>query len=275
MPNENSSAKPQQANRHTSLGEHIEDLRSHLIRIGLALAVAIGVTAYFYTDLWGIAMLPRESAAKLMGVDASTTFPLQLIGPAEGISIVAGLCFKVSIGLLLPFIFYELWNFIAPGLRDREKRAIRWILMAGTLLFFAGVLVAFFIALPTGLKFLISFDSTLTGTVTEWRVGNYFSLLTMACFGFGICFETPLVMLSLTIAGIITPSTIKKYWRHATIIISILGALFTPPDPLTMIMLAGSMLLLFFLGYYLSKIAYQKKIAHQDFEHIEEDLGED
>ncbi len=258
----------------SSLGEHLEDLRVHLIRIIFVLAIIFIVCAVFYRQLWDLAMLPRERAADLLGVDAAKTFPLQLLGPAEGISIVAGLCFKITLGITLPFIFYEAWKFIAPGLHKAEKRAIRWIMLAGTMLFMLGILSAFFIALPTGLKFLVGFDHTLAGTVTRWRVDNYFSLVTMACFGFGICFETPLIMLSLTIAGLLKPATIIRYWRHAAIIISILGALFTPPDPFTMIMLAGAMLLLFFLGYYLSLLAYRKKQATAS-EYIADDLGED
>ncbi len=257
-----------------SLGEHLEELRIHLIRILAVVALIFILCAVFYRQLWDIAMLPRENAAALLGVDASTTFPLQLLGPAEGISIVAGLCFKITLGITLPFIFYEAWKFIAPGLHTAEKRAIRWIMLAGTMLFILGVLAAFFIALPTGLKFLVGFDHTLTGTVTRWRVDNYFSLVTMACFGFGICFETPLIMLSLTIAGLLKPATIIKYWRHAAVIISVLGALFTPPDPFTMIMLAGAMLLLFFLGYYLSLLAYRKKLSAPS-EYVADDLGED
>ncbi len=257
-----------------SLGEHIEELRKHLIRIVIVLSLIFIASACFYKDLWQIAMLPRESAAELMGSTSAANFPLQLIGPAEGISIVAGLCFKIALGISLPYIFFEGWRFVSPGLRAEERRIIKWILCAGSILFFLGVLAAFYIAIPTGLKFLISFDSTLSGTITEWRVDNYFSLLTMICFGFGICFETPLIMLSLTIAGILTPSRILKYWRHAAIIICILSAFFTPPDPLTMIVLAASMLLLFFLGFFLSTLAY-KHYAKKEAKYVEDNLGED
>ena len=267
-------AKEKSSTKSSSLGEHLEDLRVHLLKISAVLFLVFIIAAYFYKELWDIAMIPRERAAEIMGVNAAAAFPLQLIGPAEGISIIAGLCFKIALGVSLPFIFYEGWKFITPGLKSKECRALRWILLAGTILFFLGVLAAFFIAIPTGLKFLISFDSTLSGTITEWRVDNYFSLMTMACFGFGLCFETPLIMLCLTTAGLITPATIVKYWRHAAVVIAVLGALFTPPDPLTMIMLAGSMLLLFFLGYYLSLLAYNRRTSTTtDF--IEDNLGED
>ena len=259
---------------NTSLAEHLEELRVHLLRIVGVLTLIFIIAAVFYSRLWELAMLPRERAATLLGVDAATTFPLQLLGPAEGISIIAGLCFKIALGVTLPFIFYESWKFISPGLKNNERRAIRWILLAGTALFFCGVIIAFLIAVPTGLKFLVSFDRTLAGTVTQWRVDNYFSLLTMACFGFGVCFETPLIMLSLTIAGLLRPESILKYWRHASIVIALLGALFTPPDPFTMIMLAGTMLLLYFLGYYLSFLAFRRR--HRNSEcYIEDNTGED
>ena len=261
------------ATKSSSLGEHLEDLRVHLLKVCAVLLLGFIIAAYFYKELWDIAMIPRERAAEIMDVNSAIAFPLQLIGPAEGISIIAGLCFKIALGVSLPFIFYEGWKFITPGLKEKESRALRLILLAGTVLFFAGVIAAFFIAIPTGLKFLISFDSTLSGTITQWRVDNYFSLMTMACFGFGICFETPLIMLCLTTAGLITPATIIKYWRHAAVIIAALGALFTPPDPLTMIMLAGSMLLLFFLGYYLSLLAYKRHNNNDNF--VEDNLGED
>ena len=272
---DNSEDRPQtQTATASSLQEHLEELRSHLLRIVAVLSLVFIIAAVFYTRLWDLAMLPRARAAELLGVDAATTFPLQLLGPAEGISIIAGLCFKIALGITLPFIFYESWKFISPGLKANERRAIRWILLAGTALFFCGVLAAFFIAVPTGLKFLVSFDRTLAGTVTQWRVDNYFSLLTMACFGFGVCFETPLIMLSLTIAGLLQPAAILKYWRHATIIIALLGALFTPPDPLTMLMLAGTMLLLYFFGYYLSFLAARRR-QNLDNRYVEDNLGED
>jgi sec-independent protein translocase protein TatC len=90
-------------------------------------------------------------------------------------------------------------------------------------------------------------------------VDEYFGFLTMACFGFGVCFETPLVMLALAWAGLITPEGVIKYWRHAVLTMVVLGAVFTPPDPVTQIMLASMMAGLFFLGYWLMKLVVNRK----------------
>lgn len=253
-----------------SLGEHLDELRARLIRVALAVGLAFILCFAFYQTLWDIAMLPRINAAQMLDMPADKAFPLQFLRPVEGLGEAAGLAIKCALALALPVVFIELWFFISPGLRGSERRAMLIVISGGTVLFFCGVLLAFFIAAPLGLRFLTEFNQTLEGTVQQWTVEGYMGFIAMVCLGFGACFELPLVMAALAWVGLITPAGIARYWRHAVLGIAVIGAAFTPPDPFTMLLLSGCLLALFGLGYLLAVVVSRKENPEIGAESCEE-----
>lgn len=254
-----------------TLGEHIDELRSRLMRVVLAVALCFAFCFLFYSQLWQWVMLPRIWAAEMIGGDPDKLFPLQGFGPLSGLTMVAGLAVKCAIALSLPIIFIELWLFVVPGLRRSEKRALSLVLSFGSLLFLSGIAVAFRFAAPIGIRFLSSFNRTLPGLIDQWMIDDYMSFVTMICFGFGACFELPLVLAALTWAGLVTPVGLRKYWRHIIMVIIVIGAAFTPPDPFTMLILSGCLLALFAIGYGLSVFIYNRRHA-SDSEGEDDDL---
>ena len=177
---------------------------------------------------------------------------MQWLSPTEGFVTVAKLNLCMALIITMPILIYEIWAFVSPGLTRRERRFILWICTAGSGLFMTGVTIAFCFGVPLGLQFLVLFNQTLEGSVNEWAPQFYFDFLTMACLGFGAAFEMPLVMMGLAKVGLIRPESIIGRWRQATLVMVVLGAVLTPPDPVTQVMLAVLLLGLFFLGYGLA-----------------------
>jgi sec-independent protein translocase protein TatC len=176
----------------------------------------------------------------------------------EGLASAFDLSLKTALTAALPVILSQLWLFVSPGLTAREKRVATGIAIAGSGLFFLGTALAFWYAAPLGLCYLAQFDRTLAETVTQWRVDTYLNFIFMACASFGAGFELPLAMSALAWCGLISPEQIGRYWRHALLALLIFAAVFTPPDPYTMLMLGGCLTALYGLGYGLARLVYPR-----------------
>lgn len=251
--------EPVPGSRRMGLGDHIMELRARLIICVLTMGAAVIFGFCFYRLLWGWALLPRDWAALSIGKPPNEIVPIQLRSPMDSITQVAKLAIDFALILTMPMLVYQVWGFVSPGLKPKEKRAFLPVFIFGSLLFLLGVATAFFFALPLGLEFLIRFSATLPGSKNFWSLNDYLNFVGLGCLGFGLCFETPLVMLALGRLGLITPEGILKRWRHSILVMTVLGAAFTPPDPVTLIILTGIMVVLFFLGYFLVKWAAPKK----------------
>jgi len=239
--------------KRMSLAEHLIELRRRILVCLFAFGTIFLLGLFFYQHLWAAVRLPLVWAAEMSGKDPKTMVPFQWLGPMEGFVAVLRVDLMVTFILIAPVIAYEIWAFIVPGLTRRERRAIVLIFTAGSGLFLTGVFVAFRFASVIGMSFLVLFNQTLEGTTDAWTGELYLNFLAMVCVGFGIGFETPLVMMALAWVCLITPAGILRYWRHAVLLMVFLGAIFTPPDPFTQIMLASIMIALYFLGYLLAR----------------------
>ena len=236
------------------LSGHLEELRARLLTVVLATGAVFLICMVFYRDIWELAMLPRERAAAWLGQDADKLFPLQFMRPLEGLSSAVSIALKAAVIITFPIIISQIWLFVSPALTPREKRLLVLMFGGGSVLFFAGGTLAFLYATPTGLAYLTQFDTTLTATVTQWRVDAYLDFIFMTCIGFGLGFELPLVMAGMTAVGLLTPQMISGHWRTAVFAMLVCGAIFTPPDPYTMLFLSACLVALFWLGYGLSRL---------------------
>ncbi|MFH1377495.1 MAG: twin-arginine translocase subunit TatC [Planctomycetota bacterium] len=158
--------------------------------------------------------------------------------PAEPFLLTLKLAVIGGLVLSSPVWILQLWGFVSPGLLRREKRIIARSLAVGVLLFFAGALFGYVYVLPPALDYLFRIANDM-GMITEFDVGGYIGFVLMVLLGFGLAFETPLAVAALAALGIISHHTLLKYWRHAVLGAFILGAVLTPPDVLTQLMMAS------------------------------------
>jgi sec-independent protein translocase protein TatC len=170
----------------------------------------------------------------------------------EGFMIWLKASLLVGVVFSSPWIFYQIWSFIAAGLYPHERHYVNMYLPMSVALFILGVLVAFFGAFPLILKFLFQFNRSM-GIEIDPRISEWLSFVMMLPLGFGISFQLPLVMLFLERIRICTVSIYWSYWRVAVVIIFAIAAIFTPPDPWSMAMLAAPLTLLYFVGILLCK----------------------
>lgn len=162
---------------------------------------------------------------------------------------------KVSFfaGLLgaLPFVLYQIWLFIAPGLYDNEKKMVTPFVIGGSFMFSVGVLFAYYVVTPFGFQFLITFGSFLYTPLIN--IEDYVGFFTKIMMGFGIAFELPVIAYFLAVLGMITDKTLKDFFKYAIIIIFIVAALLTPPDVLTQLLMAIPLILLYGLSIIIVK----------------------
>ncbi len=149
--------------------------------------------------------------------------------------------------LAAPFVFYELWAFVAAGLYPHEKKYVHLFLPVSLILFAAGVLMAFFFVFSPVLEFLFTFNSSLN-IAPEIRIGEWLSFAMFLPLGFGVAFQLPLVMLFVNRLGLVTVQTYLQKWRIAIMVIFVLSMFLTPADPISMLLLAVPLTGLYFLG---------------------------
>jgi len=183
--------------------------------------------------------------------------------------------FKVSFfaALLgaLPFILYQLWLFIAPGLYDNEKKMILPFVLGGSFMFMVGVLFSYYVVIPYGFQFLLTFSSFLYTPLIN--IEDYVGFFTKIMMGFGVAFELPVVAYFLAILGMVTDKTLKDFFKYAVVIIFILAALLTPPDIFTQLLMAIPLILLYGLSIIIVK--YVNPHEEEDDEDEEENLDKE
>lgn len=231
-----------------SFMEHLEELRTRIIRALYGLAIAFVFSLLYAGKLWDIIQEPASSALKHLGV-----IPPRLVmtQPMEGFSIIwVKLPLLCSIFIASPWILYQAWAFIAPGLYQKERRwAIPGILSTAGL-FIAGGLFAYFLAFRFGLEFLlgIGMSNSVQPMVT---ITEYFDLFVNVTLGVGIVFEMPVLILFLTLIRLASPRFLIRHSRYAILAIVIIAAIVTPtPDVFNLMLFAVPMTLLYFVGVF-------------------------
>jgi sec-independent protein translocase protein TatC len=169
---------------------------------------------------------------------------------AFGIYVKAALL--VGVVLASPWIFFQLWTFVAAGLYPHEKRWVWTFLPISIALFLAGVFLAFFFVFDFVLDYLLQFNEWL-GLDPDPRISEWLSFVLILPIGFGIGFQLPLVMLFLERIGVVEAETYASQWRIAVLVIVIVSAVLTPADPYSMLFLAGPLCLLYFGGLWLCR----------------------
>jgi sec-independent protein translocase protein TatC len=231
--------------------EHLEELRKRIIRALIGVAVSFGLSFLFCDQLWNIIKQPAVTTLKSLG------YPQRLVQttPMETLNII---WFKLplvcSLFLASPWVVYQVWAFISPGLYRKERRWAVPFVVSSAGLFIAGGLFAYFFAFRLALKFLLGmgYGKSVEPFVS---VSEYFAMFVNVVLGIGLVFELPVVIFFLTLLRIVSPSFLIKHSRYAILIIFIIAAAVTPsPDAVNMMLFALPMCALFYVGVFAAYI---------------------
>jgi sec-independent protein translocase protein TatC len=220
---------------------HLVELRNVIIKSVFALLAGTVIAAIFTPQILQFLIAPYGAT-------------LQTIDPTENISIYLRVSIMAGAVITMPIFVYLLWSFIAPGLENKEKRYVRFVVPGATILFLIGVGFAWGIMLPAAIGFLSTFQSEIFKS--DWRADAYIPFVTSLMFWIGVSFETPLIIFFLAKLHIVTASMLLKGWRFAIVIIAVVAAIITPTvDPFNMMLVMAPLILLYFFSILLAKLA--------------------
>ncbi len=230
-----------------SFMDHLEELRGRLISILAGGGIAFLVAMAAALPLWDFVQAPLRYAIDQVKGDIIAITPMEMFT-----IIWMKTPILASIYLAAPWIIYQVWSFISPGLYPRERKWAAPFIIITAGLFVAGGAFAYFVAFRYGLVFLLSIGAT-SGVKATISIDSYFDLFVNVILGVSILFELPVVVFFLTLLRITTPGFLIRNSRYAILAIVVLAAVVTPtPDPLNLAMFAIPMILLFFLGVFAS-----------------------
>jgi sec-independent protein translocase protein TatC len=232
--------------------DHLEELRSRLIRMLMGVGVAFGTSIWFCDKLWLFVQRPAEGALRHLGVIPPR---LVAISPMDQFNIIwVKLPILAAVFLSSPWIIYQIWGFIAPGLYKKERRFAAPFVICTAGLFIAGGFFAYFVVFRFALEFLLGIG--LNVNITPFiSMTDYFDLFVDVMLGVSLVFEMPVVIFFLTLLRIVTPRFLISQSRYAILIIVILAAVVTPtPDVFNMMLFAVPMVMLFYVGIFASYI---------------------
>jgi sec-independent protein translocase protein TatC len=221
--------------------DHLIELRKRLLWALVALVVAFAVCLYFARPIFAILVQPLLAAGqgKIIYTDIFEAFFVEIKVAFFSATMVA-----------FPVFATQLWKFVAPGLYAKEKKAFLPFLFMTPVLFGAGAAMAYYVAMPVALKFLLGFSGDVGGVTQEALpgVGNYLNFVTKFIFGFGIAFLLPVLLMLLEAAGIVTRAQLTSGRRYAIVGAFALAAVLTPPDIVSQLLLAVPLCLLYELA---------------------------
>ncbi len=253
--------------------DHVEDLRWHLIRaVGSILVAAI--IAFIMKDfIVGIIMAPKHmdfptyvalcEVSKFFGMDMSfcaAELPFQIEVRSVGGQFSAHIWTSIYAGLVIafPYVIYQLWSFISPGLQDTERKSSRGFIFIASFLFFLGVAFGYYVITPLSLNFLTNY-SFAEEVTNAFDLSSYNSIVRSSSLASGLVFELPIVVYFFTKIGLVTPQILRKQRKIALVVVLIISAVITPPDIASQIIVAIPILILYQMSIYISAIVVRNQ----------------
>jgi sec-independent protein translocase protein TatC len=244
--------------RRMSLLEHLEELRRRIIYAGIVVLVVTFACFTIASTLFDWLRVPLDT---VRGQKLIALGPLELFIVYMKLSILAGIFVSA------PWVLYQAWMFIAPGLYRHEKRWVIPFVFFGTLFFVGGGAFNFFLVLPYGFQYLVQMAPA--DIETQYSVANYFSFVVHLSLAFGLVFELPLIMWVLSAIGLVNPKSYSKFRRYWIVLAFIIGGVLTPPDPFSQFLMAVPLLLFFELGIIGAKLVYKRRATTADTQSAE------
>ncbi len=259
--------------KEMSFLEHLEEFRWHIIRALLSIAV-FAILAFIFRgiiwnqiilapsrpDFWTYEMFCRLGS--LTGTDyfCIDELPFIIQNRRMTAQFTMALTSSFVIGLIVafPYVFWEIWRFVEPGLYSHEKKLTKGAVFVVTLLFLTGIMFGYYIVAPISINFLTHFQ--LDPSIhNEIDLTSYVSTVMMLVLASGIMFQLPVVVFFLTKAGIITPEGLKTYRKHAIVVILVLSALITPPDVISQILMSIPLIFLYEISILIAQAIKRKE----------------
>jgi len=254
--------------------DHLEDLRWHLIRSTMAILIAataafISKSFIFDTLLLG----PTKSGfftynilcniSQKIGMKESfcfTELPFEIQSRTMSGQFSAHIWTSITAGFIIafPYIIYQFWKFISPGMIKNERKYSRGFIIISSFLFFIGVLFGYYIICPLSINFLGNYQVSAL-VHNDFDLSSYISLVRTSVLASGLIFELPIIIYFLTKIGLVTPEYLKKYRKYALVIVLILSAIITPPDIASQIIVAIPILILYQVSIYISKVVLKNQ----------------
>jgi sec-independent protein translocase protein TatC len=236
---------------------HLNELRRRLLRALIVVAALLFASFPFAENLFRILTRPLYSSKS-----GSAAVSLIYTGPAEVFVAFMKVSLVATLIVAAPYLFWEVWGFVSPGLKEREKRMVVPFVGLTTLFFVVGVLFGYFVMLPVGYGFFLGYAPNYI--TAQIRISEYLSFSTSILLGCGLVFEAPLLVVSLVYLGVIRTALLAQHWRIAIIAISIAAAVFTPPDVMSMCLLGVPLLILYglslLMGYLVERARVQPPV---------------
>lgn len=267
--------RPQDYAPEMSFLDHLEELRWHLIRAILAIVIA-GFIAFLAKSFIFDILLFGPSRAGFWTYDILckiTTFfgfeggfcfegemPFSIQSRTMGGQFSAHIWTSITAGFIIsfPYIIYEFWKFIAPGMHSNERNTARGFIFVSSILFFLGVLFGYYLVTPLSINFLGRYQVS-SQVLNEFDIGSYISLVRSSVVASGLIFELPIIIFFLTKIDLVTPAVLKKYRKISLVAVLILSAVITPPDVVSQIIVAIPVLVLYEVSILISGFVLRKE----------------
>ncbi len=258
--------------------DHLEDLRWHIIRAFVAIGIAGVIAFMFKSFIFDVIILGPKSAdfptyrilcnlSKLLGLDESFCFdelPFKIQSRKVASQFSVHLWTSVTAGFVLafPYVIYQMWSFIAPGLYNREKKSARWFIIISSFMFFLGVLFGYYVISPLSIRFLGTYQVS-EQVFNEFDIESYIGLVRTSILACGVMFELPIIIYFLAKFGLVTPDFLKKNRKYAIVLILIVSAVITPPDVASQFIVSIPVLVLYEISILITKIIYKRELKKQ------------
>ncbi|MDH5391975.1 MAG: twin-arginine translocase subunit TatC [Gammaproteobacteria bacterium] len=263
---DNSTSPEENLQQEKGFMSHLLELRDRMMRMVLVVLILFLALFSFSEEIFTfvaqplISLMPEGTSMIATGVAAPFLVPFKLV-------------LMVSVFLAVPYLLYEMWAFIAPGLYKNEKTMAAPILISSIILFYCGVSFAYFVLFPLLFGFLIAISPQ--GVVMMTDIGQYLDFILAIFFAFGIAFEVPIAVFLLIMIGATTPDALAAKRPYIVVGAFVIGMLLTPPDIISQTILALPMLFLFEAGLLISRIVLKRRAEQQDDEDEYNEMSDD
>jgi sec-independent protein translocase protein TatC len=229
--------------------DHLLELRARLLRAAVGVIVAFVALMPFAAKLYTLLAHPLLKTLPNSGHLVATD-------PAGGFFVPMKLAFMTALFATAPWLLYQAWAFVAPGLYKREKRVALPLLVSAVVLFYLGCAFAYFVVLPAAFAFLARFTPEVVAQTPD--IGKYLDFVSVIVLAFGASFELPVALVILVLLGWVTPAQLREWRGYAIVGIFVVAAVITPPDVVSQLMLAVPMCLLYEAGIVASRLVARR-----------------
>lgn len=237
------------SDKNMSIVQHLEELRRVLLVSLISLIPTTALAWVFRNDILGFLVLPLRKD--------DPGFKLTFFNPTEAFFVFLKLSLAVGFILALPIIFYQIWKFVLPALKQTEKRLLYVIVPLSVVLFIGGIIFAYFTVLKVALLFFLGFGGEYADP--QLRLSEYLSFILTFLLPFGLVFQLPVIILILTSIGIVTPEFLSLNRKYALLIIVVIAAIVTPPDVISQVLMGGPMYFLYEISIWIAYLISRKK----------------